>query len=81
MQNGETQEAIAIIIETFSAIPEIMRIHRAKWAQVAYIFNDEKIVAENRVQVPVECQVGSQVKIKFAPEHPGRVYRCGSVLY
>ncbi|MGX7149469.1 hypothetical protein [Enterococcus ureasiticus] len=74
MKHSTTEETTGIIEEVFLVAPEVMKIYNSKWAIVSFTADGEKYVSENRIQVPMSCEVGSTIKIKYDIDHPTKVW-------
>lgn len=65
---------IGTVMSVTTAIPETSKKNNSKWAVVSYCVNGKRYLSEKRVQVPLHCRVGSQVKIYYHKNDPGKVY-------
>lgn len=70
----KVEKATGTIVNTSYAVAETMRIYNSKWASMSYWVNGRGYISENRIQVPMDAEIGDQFPLKYYVEQPARLY-------
>lgn len=73
-KHNRTAQTAGTIISIISPNPETAKARNSKWAKVSYKVNGSNYISQNRVQVPMTAQIGSQVTVRYDIEQPEKLY-------
>jgi hypothetical protein len=70
----KVKKTMGTIVNTSYAVAETMRVYNSKWANMSYTVNGRGYISENRMQVPMNAEIGEQFPLKYYVEQPARLY-------
>ena len=72
--HSKTAQTVGTVVSIKMPNPETAKTRNSKWAVVSYTVNGKVYHSQNRIQVPMSSQVGSQVKVRYDRSAPQRLY-------
>ena len=74
VKRNNTAKTVGTIISIKMPNPESCKFRNSKWAIVSYKVNGRTYQSQNRIQVPLEAQIGTTVTIRYDEREPGKLY-------
>lgn len=64
----------AVIEQVYTVLPETQNKLNSKFAIVLFELDNQKYLSKNRIQVPLYCQIGDTIKVKYNLDNPSEVF-------
>lgn len=64
----------SLVEEVYTVIPETQSKLNSKFAIVSFELDNQKYLSKNRIQVPLNCQIGDTIKVKYNLDDPSEVF-------
>lgn len=74
VKKNRTALAAGTVISVRMPNPETAKARNSKWAKISYRVNGKSYQSQNRIQVPMASQIGTQVTVRYDIANPERLY-------
>ena len=74
VKKNRTALAVGTVISVRMPNPETAKARNSKWAKISYRVNGKSYQSQNRIQVPMASQIGTQVTVRYDIANPERLY-------
>lgn len=71
---NNTDYTVGKVISIWQPNPESVKKGNSKWAQFEYSINGKIYVSKNKIQVPMNMEMGDIKKIKYSKRDPEKIY-------